>query len=371
MVSESLNPYLWSGIILFFGAVWAFFISMLKRFKLIYDRKRRREWEGRWKPLLKQASARGDGGSGGTDESLDVELSLESLLDSGGTDLSNAELEYLLSEWNRFMNRLDDEHHAPLIQLAEAVGLADYALEMASEDNYMIRRIEGLTALGFLNHEEAWTHAKQAAESDQPYLSIVGTRTLVRVNPEEGLPILLDEYASRETFPSSQALSMLQHAPVDLVTEELLDQFRRAEGDRKVRLAGLLEAGDPGVIRPEIHRILQRSDDTELLARLLHTLGEFGHPDDESLLIEFTDHSADPVRIQAVKSLGDLGSSQSAVPLTEALGDSNWWVRYRAAQSLVRIPDVSLDWLKNTREQHDDPYARDIMERVMVERNLV
>lgn len=304
--------------------------------------------------------------------SLNVELSLESISESGEYQPSKGELKFLLREWNQFMNHLGEEHHPALIQLANRLGLPAQAKEMSSDTAKIVRCIEGLLALGYLQDDDAWEIAYEAAQSDQPYLSIVGCQTLVRLDPERGIPILLRKYTSTEAFPASEASSMLKLARPETVTDLLLEELEEENRSGKIRIAKLLEAGDPGEIRPIIHNLLEESDsDDELIADLLDVLGSFGHPADESLLIPYTDHSSEPVRLKAVKALGNVGTSESTVPLTNALGDANWWVRYRAAESLTKIPDITPDWLKKTMNNHDDPYAQDIMERVMVERNLI
>jgi hypothetical protein len=50
------------------------------------------------------------------------------------------------------------------------------------------------------------------------------------------------------------------------------------------------------------------------------------------------------------------------------MADANWWVRYRATQSLVGMPGVEADDMVQLRRIISDPFARDMLDQVLAER---
>ena len=52
------------------------------------------------------------------------------------------------------------------------------------------------------------------------------------------------------------------------------------------------------------------------------------------------------------------------------LADDEWWVRYRAAKALVRLPGVGAPELEQVRARLLDPYARDILGQAVAEAGL-
>jgi hypothetical protein len=52
------------------------------------------------------------------------------------------------------------------------------------------------------------------------------------------------------------------------------------------------------------------------------------------------------------------------------LGDSQWWVRYRAARALAHLPWMDDERLRHIKGTLTDRYARDILHQVMAELEL-
>jgi HEAT repeat protein len=71
--------------------------------------------------------------------------------------------------------------------------------------------------------------------------------------------------------------------------------------------------------------------------------------------------------MQAATLLGRMGHAEDAGRLEKLLGDAEWWVRFRAAQALVRLPGVGARNLEQIRMRLIDRYARDILGQVVAE----
>ena len=71
--------------------------------------------------------------------------------------------------------------------------------------------------------------------------------------------------------------------------------------------------------------------------------------------------------MHAASALGRLSEQKDIKILLRMTEDENWWVRYRAAQSLVKIPGQNIESLNVLRDQQQDKYARDILTQAIAE----
>ena len=83
-----------------------------------------------------------------------------------------------------------------------------------------------------------------------------------------------------------------------------------------------------------------------------------------------TDHPRWHIRMRAAIALGRFGQKDDCPLLLDMLADREWWVRYRAAQSLVQLPFLNRDELLTMRDSVEDPYGRDMMDQVLSEAAL-
>ncbi|MNN48196.1 hypothetical protein D3C81_1626630 [compost metagenome] len=66
--------------------------------------------------------------------------------------------------------------------------------------------------------------------------------------------------------------------------------------------------------------------------------------------------------------LGRIGEHPDVNRLIPLLADAEWWVRYRAAQSLVGIPFLSMAEIELLRNNLSDRFARDMLGQAIAER---
>ena len=52
------------------------------------------------------------------------------------------------------------------------------------------------------------------------------------------------------------------------------------------------------------------------------------------------------------------------------LSDKQWWVRYRAAKALEKMPFVSAQEMKDLQYDHYDRFSRDILKQAIAESEL-
>jgi HEAT repeat protein len=74
--------------------------------------------------------------------------------------------------------------------------------------------------------------------------------------------------------------------------------------------------------------------------------------------------------MHAAAALGRLGESSDVEHLQPLLADPQWWVRYRAAQALSRLPGLDHEGMQRIRAAQNDRFACDVLDQVMAERNM-
>ena len=116
-----------------------------------------------------------------------------------------------------------------------------------------------------------------------------------------------------------------------------------------------------GVLRP----FLQASQPIDIIIGAMRLMKvPDGLPDIRSL----AQHSSWEVRNQVSITLGQMGDASDVKLLTQLVMDSQWWVRYRAAQALIGLPFMATDALKTLITNLPDRYARDMAQQVFAER---
>jgi HEAT repeat protein len=73
------------------------------------------------------------------------------------------------------------------------------------------------------------------------------------------------------------------------------------------------------------------------------------------------------VRAQVARALGFMGAAAEHAVLARLLTDAQWWVRYRAAQALLRLPGMSAQRLLACAQDTHDRYALSMAQAVIAE----
>ena len=106
--------------------------------------------------------------------------------------------------------------------------------------------------------------------------------------------------------------------------------------------------------------------DAEPLAAALAALS---HPHDAPHARGFLGHADWRVRAAAARALRRIGSSEDFARLCAALGDPNWWVRYRAAQAVCELRGLDATELRALPDRLTDAFAADMLRQALAERD--
>jgi len=230
---------------------------------------------------------------------------------------------------------------------------------------HSVRRIlTSLRVLGHLGAVDDWPRVRRFVNVRRSFLSLVAARALMRIEPVRSVPVILDCYARRADWPPSAALAMLQEAGPDAVTERLLGWIGKLPRNKLARGLQMLPAAYDTQASDLVLRLLRTARETDVLAVCLRVVDE---PAALPRIRAMLKHRRWPVRTQAVKALGRLGTKEDRALIEAMLGDSSWWVRLRAAQALLVAPGIEREEIERLAHAHTSDDARQMLLHVLAE----
>jgi HEAT repeat protein len=197
-----------------------------------------------------------------------------------------------------------------------------------------------------------------------PLLSLAAARALTRIDAPAALPLILPRVADRDDWSRNHVLGMLSELGGNVVSGPLTTAALNAPPAHVHRLLQYFSVAHVTDAVPVVRTIIGRTDNVECLAACLRV---FADVEDLDTVREYLHHPSWQVRVQAVNVLGHLGSADDYRCLLPLLSDAEWWVRYRAAQTLCSLPGVALSKLKALTTEHHDAFARDMLIHVLAE----
>jgi len=268
--------------------------------------------------------------------------------------------------WNYLQESVRDVATERLNELACAIGMGDASLRLVREGRLQ-ERLVALTALGHLREYRAWDDVEQLTLSDDVVLSLCAAKALLRIDAGRAAATLMPLILRRRDWPPALIASMLEEAGPDAVSVPIATAVSAAPPQHLPHIVRFLELVHTEVAAPVVRLLLATSDDANVLAACLRVCTD---PDDLDIVRRLLDDPRQPVRLNAAITLGRLGTDEDRAPLTRALGDPEWWVRYRAARALASLPTVDAAALSEIAHRHPDRYARDMVTQVIAEEAL-
>ncbi len=268
-----------------------------------------------------------------------------------------------LALWNQF----HDSVKGPAQHRLKAVALRlrmDSAARSLLNSRDTENRLVAVMTLGHLGDQDSWRILESIARSRTPILSMAALRALFLFDASRAMAILLSSLGERSDWPIVQLTAILGEVDSSVVTEGLLKAAEVAIPSELPRLIALMDAADSNALKSYLRREIQTSVDDEILIACLksrHVPGEL------DILTPFMKSDSWQIRTQIARVLGDKISRGQENLLISLLNDEVWWVRYRAAQSLARLPFFSHDELWRLRFLLTDRFAQDILDQVVAE----
>ena len=266
--------------------------------------------------------------------------------------------------WLDFQESLSGHALIRMNGLARQFKLHVYARRLLQRGS-MRQRLVAMVFLGDLRDRFSWPVLEELLSNENSLLSILAARALIKIDQERALPIVFAELVRREDWPEARVAVLLRSVlTAELATSSLFDALQNSTDSGAIKLLPYVDH----MYNEEKNRILrillERSNSDRLTSRILKRI-QCGHELD--LVRHYVGHSRWHIRMQALAALGRIGTREDISLLLERLGDGEWWVRYRAAQALIKMPGMTRRELQIIHDNLEDSFARTMLEQTLIE----
>lgn len=264
--------------------------------------------------------------------------------------------------WLHAQMSLRGESRARLAALGHAMGCTEMALERA-RSGHAPERMVGMLALGFLGDADRVPLLLQRLAEGGAHSPVYAARALLEIDAIAHADTVAQALQTSPGLDMSLASVMLQPFRAQLAQALLCQPPRPGEAGALpwLRLARALRLQIPSAV---LAPFVRQDEDIEcLIAAIRLVQGEQG----AGLVVSQARHADWRVRAQVARALGFMGGPSEQHVLTPLLSDTQWWVRYRAAQAQLRLPGMDATQLLACAQATQDRYAVSMAQSVIAE----
>lgn len=277
----------------------------------------------------------------------------------------------LLSLWNQVRASVRGKLQDNLNQIGLEMGIDLMAMQLLSKP-VRTQQLLAIATLGHLRQKSAWQPLQKLALMSHPVISAAAARALVQIDDKAAIAWLATSICDRTDWSLIQVVQLLREVGSNTDMQPLLAEILNASPSRSLRLFRVLELTHASQLVSIVPQLLASSTaNPESIAACLRVLGQFPNYSHLKLVRQYITHPSWIVRVQAANALGKIGVEEDEAQLIAMLADRQWWVRYRAAQALAKLPFISVARLQQIRERQSDRYARDILTQVIAEKQIL
>ena len=340
---------LWSIAAVLVTTVVLFVYTVGLRYATVAGNKQRRKFRQHWRAIFAAASL-------SIDEAHDIEL----------PKLTRADHTDLFEEWNRARSIVDGSAAENLIALAHRVGIPQLASKLF-QHHRLQSQIMAVQTFGHLRDTSHFDEIRALLEHPNTALSITAATSLIEVDPARAVLLVIPMIKTRRDWPKNRVSILLREAGSELISEPMYRVIRSAESEDKRFLLQFARLVESEVRDALVEELIRESNDPGVLTAALKLVSGYrGVP----RIAALTQHKAWIVRMQAAKVLGRVGQREHLGILESLLDDPEWWVRYRAAQSIASLPFLGPNELRALQKRQTDRFAVDILQQSFAEVGL-
>lgn len=272
----------------------------------------------------------------------------------------------LLEEWNRARSIVDGGAADNLVLLAKRTRIPKLAARLIARRRVR-SKILAVQTFGHLRDPSRRDDIAELVEHDNTALSITAAEALVEIDPAFGAAKVIPMINRRRDWPKNRVSIILRLAGSERISEPMYRAIRSADSEGIVYLLQFARLVEAEVLDALVEDLLRSSSHPGVLTAALKLVSGFGGVPRIAWL---TQHDAWFVRMQAAKVLGRIGQQEHLSLLEALLDDEEWWVRYRAAQSIASLPFLGPNQLRALQKRQTDPFAGDILQQAFAEVGL-
>lgn len=274
------------------------------------------------------------------------------------------DLSGFLEAWNEAHEPLHGGTTPYLSRIAGEVGLEKQLYRILDQRGFH-KHLVAIIALGHVKNSGNFHRIEAFIDDKSPIVSLCAARALMQIDPGRAASMVVPQIVRRHDWSQGSIATILQEAGGDhVLSQELSEATLQAHAEIAPRLVRLLASVSPEAAAPIIRKSLASSTDERLISTCLQVMS---NPAALDLVRPLLTHSRWHVRMLAAVTLGRLGVAGDEQRLIAMLADEQWWVRYRAAQALMKLPFVDAGQMRQIQQAQTDKYARDVIDHVLAE----
>lgn len=334
---------LYVGIFFLASSTVLFTFIFLNRLRIIRKHRKEEEFTNKWRPIL-------------LENLYKIPDSLEPVPAKYNTAF--------LILWNNLQDVLKGKEKEHLNQLARSLQMDQTAFRMLSSRK-MVNQLLGILVLGNLGEKKAFDKIKAISEKNNITLSMTALHSMAKIEPEKTIKPLLSYIKERNEWPSYKVVMILNEIGASIFSVPLAELIKRTKSKEQPPLIKLMKFAEPTVAKSLAVDLLDSAFDPEVISAALGILEYCGDSKDINIIERHLTSDLSFIRMKAVKALASLGSLEILPILEKSLSDPDWWVRYRTAQSILKLPMISREDIIKIRDKQSDKYAIDILNYVL------
>lgn len=272
---------------------------------------------------------------------------------------------WFLLQWNRTQLQLRGAARERMNRALIALHMDRHALVLLG--GRVRGKLIGLTCLRHLADIAHWDAVQPLLMNRNVVVSLAAAQTLIAMDATRAMQLILPAAVTRPDWALPRLASLCQQAGEQAVTMPLLIALAGSEDPRRERLIPLLVHGDPRHAAPWARARLEEDAAPEQLQVALRCLCELADPRDRGRLLRTVKHDNPDVRLAALQALHKQARNDDSDVFLPLLGDSSWWVRQAAADSLATLPGVTPERLQELLTKVQDRYGQDALRRAIAE----
>lgn len=243
--------------------------------------------------------------------------------------------------WNHLQESIKGESSDELCAVMRRTGM-DQVVHHYLAKGTLRQQLLAIVTLGHLKDPSVWLRLVELAHDANAFRSLEAARALVRIDAPRAIPVLVPLMSQRLDWSPLKVLAILQGAGNELVAHALGEAAGQAPPLIAARLIRFLASIRNHRALPLIRPLLARRPlHEDVLAGCLSLFGQCSDPQDLSTVRQYLTHPTWFIRVHAASALGKMGVEEDEEHLIGLLGDSHWWVRYRAAEALSILPSMT------------------------------
>jgi HEAT repeat protein len=242
-----------------------------------------------------------------------------------------------------------------LNDMARKIGLDAFAVTLLDRKDDA-DKIAALNLLGWMGDARLVPIIRNLMKTARASLSRAAAEALLRLDSTSVEDVVV-QVRDRFGYVRARVELMLREVGTARLDPAMKRVVTLSDDRGKMRLLDYLGCASPSAAREICRDVVTTSSNGELVAAALKTLATVAQAEDADLGRRFAEDERPFLRLAALRVLKETATPQDLPLLEKMTSDSSWWVRQRAAETLVSI-DTGNEIAARVLEAHEDPYAK-------------